>query len=322
MNVTASAATYLQRSASRMRESEQLVQELAGLHPILDADGARIAEISVELRRLADEQRREIVPAADHASHKVFIWRQLDVHARRADELAEHGDWARDAFGAELNGILSRGLRVSDYDSALMTLSGDPLPEATRNEPGKPDVGVFTVVALFVGFLALASLVVLLAARGQLRTIALLAIALGFVVQPWRDRIEGLFNPPPARPDPDAPCPGYRRYRVVLTAEVDLLNTHLMAADAASSAPFDHHAAIADLIAILSRMRRIKAPPATKYLHELELQLVSRWLRLIFLSLDGVQPENGILELDTLGKQANAALHALDAQCSGASRTA
>ena len=95
------------------------MEELAGLHPILDADGARIAEIGVELRRLADEQRQEIVPAADHASHKVFIWRQLDVHARRTDELAEHGDWAREAFDAELNGILSRGLRVSDYDTAL-----------------------------------------------------------------------------------------------------------------------------------------------------------------------------------------------------------
>jgi hypothetical protein len=92
MDVTAGAATYLQRSANRIRDGEQLVEELAGLHPIVDADCARIAEIGTELRRLADEQLRERIPASNHASHKAFIWRQLDLHARRAGELLEHGD--------------------------------------------------------------------------------------------------------------------------------------------------------------------------------------------------------------------------------------
>jgi hypothetical protein len=206
-------------------------------------------------------------------------------------------------------------LRVTDYDTALMALSGEPPPEATRRQPNKPDVGAFTVTALSVGFLALASLVVYLAAHGQFLTILLLAIALGFVLRPWRDRVEEFFNPPAARPDPNAPCPGYRRYRVVLTAEIDLLNKHLVAVDAESSAPFDHHAAIGDLIAILSRMRRIKGPPATTRLQELELKMMSGWLHLIFLSLDGVQPENRIQELNELADEANIVLHALDTQC-------
>jgi hypothetical protein len=309
------SATHSQRSSDRKSQCDVLVDELSGLHPILDRDLARIEAIAARLRQLANEQRRDIIPDSSYAAYKVSLWRELDMHARRAEDMLNSGGWAEDSLDAEHQDLLSRGPRINDYDTALMALSGEPLPDSTRRESEKPDVSAFTVIALFVGFLALAAVTIILAVHGRLLTIVLLAIGVGFAIQPWRDRIEAFIDPPPSHLKPDARCSGYRSYRIVLTTEVDVVNAHLMAADAATTTTFDHYTAIADLLAVLGRMRRVLPPPNAEHLHELELQLIGGWVSLIHDSLDGVQIETQFKELAAIASQANATLAALDAQC-------
>ena len=322
MGVTGDAAahrdTYTQRATTRILQSDRLRAELNGLHPILDRDLARIREVAVELRLLADEQRRDVIPVPGFQVDKINLWRRLDVLARRAEDLAEEDGWAQEALSAEYQHILIQRPRVTEYDRALMTLSGKPLVEFRPPPPPvEPEINAFVVIFGFIGAVGLLAVMAILAANGHIVTGVLVLFAAAMASKPLVARfIPDLASPLPTAPvTPIEPCPGYGAYRTVLNHEIAILNRHLFATDSESEPPFQHRLAIADLLAILSRLRRISAPGVALSFHETEIQMIDGWATLIREALNGTESEERVQELNALVQQCNSELHALDTHC-------
>jgi hypothetical protein len=316
-HVAAPGDTYTQRSTARIQRSDQLRAELNCLHPILDRDLARIREISSELRRLADEQRRDVIPVPGFQADKIRTWRLLDVLARQADDLAEEDGWAQESLAAEYQGIINQRPRTTEYDRALMNLSGEPLVEARPAPPAEPEISVFVVIFGFIGAVGLLAVMGILAANGHIVTGVLVLFGAAMASKPLVARfIPDLESPRPAAPaTPAEPCPGYRAYRTVLNHEIAILNAHLFATDSESEPPFQHGLAIADLLVILGRLRGIVPPTVALRFHETEIRLVDGWATLIREALNGMETEERIQEMNALLQQSNSELHALDAEC-------
>jgi len=315
---TLGTGAYSQQSASRLSECDQLVTELGGLHPILDRDLARIEAIAGRLRQLADDQRRDIIPGSSIEAHKVWLWRRMDVHARRAEDLLNSGGWAQESLDAEYQDLLSRGSRITDYDTALMTLSGEPLSGATVQATSRFKISIAQVVTGLIG-LVIAGLVAVLFAHGLIIAGVVIAIYALRVFHRVGDQIfpslADVETPP--RVDSDQRCPGFLPYRVVLDREILALNEHLKATDSASAKTSDFQSAIGVYQNFLSKVKRINPPPVLRPIHELQLALVEGWLRVFQGVLDGAPVDDEVHRVHELTEQTNELILALDSQCLG-----
>ena len=301
-----------------MLECYGLVAKLGGLHRNLDQDRARIEAIAIELRRLADDQRQDVIPDSGYRSHMLSQWRQLDLQARRAEDLATGEGRGQEALDAEYQEIVARGLHTNDYDAALMRLAGDPLPGWVRPAPAGTEIGVVTMIAGFMGLVALAVVLGTLTARGRLLTGLLVVIVASLIFKPLGDKILPLFpSVPQKRINPEVRCPGFPAYRLIVDDGLLRLNANIAAADEVTATSLEFHTAIGDTQVFLANLRRLHAPPVSKHVHEELLKVVAGWLTIFEAALSGTLDRADEEQIDRDATRTSSMMRDLDIQCLG-----
>src|SRR6476619_7471451 len=271
-----------------MLECYGLVAKLGGLHRNLDQDRARIEAIAIELRRLADDQRQDVIPDSGYRSHMRAQWRQLDLQARRAEDLATGEGRGQEALDAEYQEIVARGLHTTEYDAALM------------------------------GLAALAVVLGTLTARGRLLTGLLVVIVASLIFKPLGDKILPLFpSVPQKRINPEVRCPGFPAYRLIVDDGLLRLNANIAAAGEVTATSLEFHTAIGDTQVFLANLRRLHAPPVSKHVHEELLKVVAGWLTIFEAALSGTLHRADAEQIDRDATRTSSMMRDLDIQCLG-----
>jgi hypothetical protein len=296
-----------------MAEADALITEVAGLLPVLEGDLARAAEIADRLRELADAQRQEIVPDAGLLSHKLQIWRVLDLRAHCTADLATNGHSNRDWFEREERGVVSRGRwRLTDYDAALMRFSGEPLSISTLVGPGLGAGGKAARIGVIIACLTPAALIV-----GTGHGLGIGAAAAPFLITPLRDWLKPLFEEQTV-PGPGGvteSCPGIGAYRLLVDRLISVSNEHISSTnpDGVQSGKFA--ATFADLEITLNQMRRVVPPPLAQRLHDDVIKVPGMYLSISRDWFAGKDVRTTVVEAETLENRANESLAALNARC-------
>jgi hypothetical protein len=321
MNTTGSAAlesaTYAQRSNSRMLDLEQLIEELAGLHPLLDRDLAPIEAIGTRLRQLADTQRAEIVKDDAYQTHKVWLWRRIDLYARLVQDLLSSGGWARDSLEAEDQELRSQPQQATDYDRALMALSGEPLPESTPRKKTTfvlPN-GLLTSALIGIGITAIA---VVLVMNGVYLAGAAVAIYLLRVIHKFQYILfpaRGELTQFASVPDPDTFCPGVSTYWAFINPETERLSKRTFVTD--WTVTTDIYEAMSDTLNSLSKLRQVTPPTAARDVHTVQIACSEALVAALQAVLDGANSGDALKRLHALIEDLNASLNSLNARCSG-----
>jgi hypothetical protein len=315
IGATLVSATHSQRSSDRKAECDQLMDELSGLHPILDRDLARIDAIAARLRQLANDQRRDIIPDSSYAAYKISLWRELDLHARRAEDLLNSGGWAEESLDEEHLTLVSQGPRINDYDTALMALSGEPLnaSDGPISSWSFPTAQIATVV---IG-LMIAGVVIVLVVHGRIVPAVVIVIYALRVLHRVGGRIfpslEDPYSPTPL--DTDDRCPGFTSYWGVLGVEIATLNEKVEATTSDTAESSDFHIGISDAVNVRSRLQRIIPPPIAVPLHAIQLKVVDGYIDLFQNVLNGTLKPDEEERFRELVDQANRMAFALETQC-------